>query len=204
MRTIVTFTFKHSTYYPIWENYYKQYFENLYVIKLADNIIDNSTYTIDKWNKLQADLFPKNEVVFFADIDEFVVPNPQKYKNLDDYINKNKGDVLRATGYNVIQTPSEQPLDFTRSILSQRSYWSRDNLYNKVVGIRKPLIYWNPHNTVSSINPDEDLFLLHTRDADLKTTIERFKKKGCTFNLDDFEERIKTATKIPDMFKLLL
>ena len=104
-----------------------------------------------------------------VDLDEIIVPDPEKYKDLGDYMDKMTGDGVRCVGYNVIEMPGALPLDTTRKITDQREYWMRDaHYYDKPVITRIPVIFGTGmHETDIEFPQDPDLVMFHLRDADL-------------------------------------
>ena len=64
------------------------------------------------------------DVVLFCDTDEFIVPDPDQYAGLREYVEARSGDGLNAVGslgFNVVHdVGSEPPLDLDKPLLGQR------------------------------------------------------------------------------------
>lgn len=202
-RVAVTFTHNHSTYTDLWTSYYSRFFDSLRFIDIDGPIRNDWGATTRNLNEEQEGLFKGYNLILFADVDEFVVPDPEKYKDLGEYLDKVEEDVVRCVGYNVIQM-DEPELDLTQPIMKQRSYWSHDPMYNKYVILTKPQVFLNNHNIQNSKEQDSDLFMLHLRDADIKSAVERCEALGRTFDMNEFEKRKATAQPIPNKWKEVL
>jgi hypothetical protein len=83
----------------------------------------------------QRELLHDHQVVLYADADEIVWHTD----GLDRYAASFAGDVVTTTGWQVIHTPGEAPLDPARPVLSQRRYWSRSTQYDKPLLVRVPV-----------------------------------------------------------------
>lgn len=202
-RIVVTFEHDHSTYSDLWHNYYSQYFDTLKVVKIGDLLRDDWGGTTKLLNSMQSELFSDYDLIMFVDVDEIVIPDPDKYKDLGEYLDQVDCDVVRCTGYNVIEMPEDKTLDITKPILTQRKYWQHDPMYDKYVIITKPQNYISNHTIKKGCTPDKDLVMFHLRDTDLKTTRERNAKIGHEFNEKDLATRRSQATLIPDKWKTI-
>ena len=91
----------------------------------------------------QAILLQSYNTVLFAEVDEFVIPDPDRYGSLKDYIAKTPGPVARCTGYDVVHVPAEEPpLNLEdESLLAQRRYWKPSPKYDKTLIAREPVMY---------------------------------------------------------------
>lgn len=202
-RIAVTFEHNHSTLTDIWSKYYKPFFDELRIVKVGDLLATDWGGTTKYLNSLQEELFKDYDLILFADVDEIVIPNPDKYKDLGEYLDKFDKEAIRCVGYNVIEMDNDKPIDFTKPLIEQRTYWSRDNLYDKCVIITKPQHYVSNHAVANKVEQDPDLILLHLRDMDLTSTIERNKKIGHEFNMRDFANRRTQASVMPLKWRVL-
>jgi len=191
-----------STYLEKWTEYYTPFFDEVLVIKgrNVQNIIWSKW--VNRFNEIQAGLLASNDLVMMCDVDEFVVPNPDKYKDLGDYLDQVENNV-RATGYNIMEVPGDYSLDLTKPVLEQRDYWSPDKLYNKYVILKTAQKYTNPHEVEHQFDPDPDLILFHLRDADTGLARKRAGKLKRRFVVNDFKERLKGVEKIPTKYKAI-
>lgn len=192
----VTFEHQHSQYSDVWYNYYSR-FMDVRIVPIGDILRNDWGATTHLLNSLQEELFKTYGLILFADIDEIIVPDPEKYEDLGEYLNCVTKDVVRATGYNVVEQPGEKPLDTTKPILQQRQHWIHDELYNKYVILTKRQIYTSNHHILKDTTPDPDLILFHLRDADPKSAMERNAKIGANFDKEHLKWRQANSTKIP-------
>jgi hypothetical protein len=139
----ITYCRNEKNFLPLWIKYYGEQFglENLYVID--DNSDDGSTDNLPvdvvrvpeirdgEFNVTRMSfvgnfaraLFELYDVLLFCDTDEFVIPDPDKYSGLRDFIEQQPEDVLAvaAFGLNVVHaTKAEGPIDLSRPLLGQR------------------------------------------------------------------------------------
>lgn len=181
---------------------------------------------VAKANKLQRKLFREGyQCVVYADLDEIIF-----YPEGIDTLIKNGPSQDRAvkfittTGYEIVQNrKKEAPLDFTKPILDQRSYWFRYDAYDK------PLILWDQvdwipgfhavegyrnHKWISKkliyLNRVPDFYLLHLHKLDETLTKRMHTKHNLhaangVLHEESFENWWKSAedhlTLIPDILK---
>lgn len=170
-----------------WYNYYRNYFygQDMYIhdhllddkgctgnlrdlcntIPLAHDLSFDHDWLTATVCKIQTELLQEYDKVLFAEIDEFVAPDPDKYDGLTDYIRKFDGDYVRTMGMNVIAV-NEPPLDRDAfSILGQRSYWVHHFLFDKPILTTRPLEYEVGFHHVPNTEPviDPDLKLIHLK-----------------------------------------
>lgn len=117
-----------------------------------------------------------SEWFLYADLDEFVVADPDKYKDLGDFMDRSLDKQTYCVGYNVLQAPSEGPLNYEEPILRQRSIWNHDpsGSYNKPALSRVPTewvegFHMHQGELVDFCKElkDTGLYLLHFKWADL-------------------------------------
>ncbi len=197
MKVIVTFTHGMPTYKSVWEGYYKP-FGDLKYIDAEGALRQDWGATYHTMNNIQAELFKTYDTIVFVDMDEIIVPNPEKYKDLGEYLDKCKS--TRCIGYNVIEMGGDKPLDLTKPILTQRAYWSRDWMYDKCVIIKEPHTYTSNHAVKDAVNKDSDLVMLHLRDADITSAKQRCKYMGREFDVQAFVDRRDKAELIPKKY----
>lgn len=182
-----------------WHKYYSRYFEpqDIYILDhlLAGNgcadpfadrcNVDRVQYdlTFDHiWLKALVEakqrwLLDRYEKVLFAEIDEFVAPDPNKYADLTDYIRRFSAPVGRVAGYNVVQVGDQPRLDLTAdSILSQRTHWAAHEAFDKPLLATVPLEYTLGFHTAADAGRgtiDSDLHMIHLKWVCLDYLIEK-------------------------------
>lgn len=115
-----------------------------------------------------AGLLEAYDAVAFTDADEFLVPDPDRWTDLRQFVRAQpEALALGGLGLNVLQAPDEGPLDHDRPVLEQRRYatfvplmckpslkWVRSGWASASHGLRTPYV----------VHPD--LFLFHLKFAD--------------------------------------
>lgn len=208
---------------PIWLKYYSRYFDAADIYVFDHNSTDGSIQKCLKefsfnviplryplsfdhdWFKFvasnaQKKLLKHYEYVIFTDVDEIILPNPQTHKGLDDYLLKLKKPYVRCVGYELIHVSSkENPFDSSKSILSQRKFWSFSELYNKTLISKQPIHWTSGFHDVHYLNlkVEEDLLLIHLHRLDFETcrkkTFERARLWWCykdIANNDGWQNRL--------------
>lgn len=199
MLAAVTMVYNEAEFVPLWIKYYSEQVgkENCFIV---DNSSDDGS--LDKYkSEVNVVRVPREYMdderrtkflsefcssllnyfshVIHADVDEFIVANPEKYSGLIDYASKwvEGRNSVTSIGLNVTQLPSEeQTIDFSQQILSQRSYVRFVSPMCKPCFIAKP-ITWSPgfhgstHETVF-----DDIFMFHMRYFDLEYGLTRLHK----------------------------
>ena len=126
---------------------------------------------------LSGALFHRYDIVIAHDIDEFLVIDPAKEQSFPKYFQRPfRTASLSALGLDVGQhTEEEQPLDFTRPFLEQRSYAHVSARYTKAVVATRPVIWGSGFHRVKGKNfhIDPGLFLFHFGMADYNTSMEK-------------------------------
>ena len=197
-----------NIFLPIWLKYYSRYIDgnDIYVFdhRTVDGSVDRcrKEYTFNAirldyplsfdhlWFKFVADTVQKKllqhyEYVIFTDIDEIILPDVNKYKGLDEYIQKLDSDYVRCLGYDLIHLPykNEQPYNAVQPVLSQRKFWYHTHWYNKTLISRQPLNWEIGFHEVRDLNVevDRDLMLIHLHKLDFdicyRTCFERARLK---------------------------
>jgi len=125
---IAAFTMVHNEaqLLPVWLSYYQRYFDSLYVLddRSTDDTIkkckkkykfevvplSQHDFSYLEWRVMtvreqQSKLLSEYDWVLFSDTDEIVIPDPQKFKGLRDYISQLKKDFVSCTGRVVVHLP---------------------------------------------------------------------------------------------------
>ncbi|MFX0198412.1 MAG: glycosyltransferase family 2 protein [Candidatus Hodarchaeota archaeon] len=219
---------------PIWLKYYQPHFEKIFVLndgstdgsiekcqkdfefevielrKTGESYLDRRVREVGGFfHKLALDY----DWVLFADVDEFVVPDPEKYKGLRDYIEKAKGNMVTCTGWEIIQMEGEKPVDFSNSLLAQRKKLVKVLVYNKTILSRVPIMFKKGFHCPESFGiegreqefmakaADPALIMIHLQrmDLDLYQKRRTIDKRG----LERFYADRGKEIDIPERFKKL-
>lgn len=106
------------------------------------------------------------DAVIFVDADEFLVPDPERFDGLVDYLDRHHDrDVVAAVGLNVVHDAAHEPaIDHHRPVLAQRS------LVKFVPRMCKPAVKREPaswmagtHGIQAPFSVDPDLLLFHLK-----------------------------------------
>ena len=202
-RAIIAVKTTDSFWHPVWEKYYLPHFDHAEVIPL-----DSRKYVpgMATWkhittliNASLVKMLKDYDLVCVADIDEILVPDPDKYQDFGDYMDRFTGKHTRAIGYNIVQDYEDEPIDLSKRITDQRTMWSRDRLYDKPVLTRESFLYKiGQHNCTKLVQRDEDLILFHLRDADRQAAWDRKRT-----NVKGYEERYSMACEIPEKWRVI-
>jgi hypothetical protein len=120
-------------------------------------------------NGVAAGLLAAYDAVIFADADEFLVADPEKYADLRALVaDRPDRDVLGATTLNVVHHLAEEPaLDPARPVLDQRRLAKFVPLMCKPAVKRVPAAWVAAsHGIKAPFTVDPDLFMFHLKFAD--------------------------------------
>ena len=183
---VVTDAVSSDFFFPLWHKYYSDNFgsDNLHVICFNPNNenafvhfpLGNVAY-IELFNNSDRAKFISDHVsrllddydyVIRVDVDEFLLPNPNKFPTLRAYIDAIIVPNVTAFGYNVLQSVNDQPLDLSRDIIrGQRKFAVAYDALNKTCVVSSPTT-WLPGFHVSSHSPVfSDLYMFHLKLADI-------------------------------------
>lgn len=190
---------------PIWKNYYGGLFglDSLHILgslstdeylsildganfhELGSSTHGDNAFIIKRVMQLQYELLQQYETVIFADSDEFIVPDPVKYSNLKDFLEKNSDTYFRVQGWNMINMIGNEPeIDLNLPIMGQRKYWYKHGSFigggeSKMLIIRKANVSYNAgmHWSYPAVAEHPDLYNIHLREFDYKITAERLEDR---------------------------
>ena len=123
--------------------------------------------------------------VVFTEIDEFLVPDPQRYPGgLREYLARfaqGPDSVIRADGRQLVESTNDpRPFDWSRPFLDQCSQWRVSDAFSKPYITKVPLKYHAGFQTASFFDQvpvtkevDSEIKLVHTEAADKELCIER-------------------------------
>jgi len=125
---------------------------------------------------------------FVCDVDEFITPNPEKYKGLQDFIERTDYDSLCGIGLEVLHIPEREP-DYLPHlpILSQRRTVFFNSKICKHLYSRKPVRFGGGfHASTNKIGFDPDLYLFHMKNFDYKWRLARQRVTRAWDYVNDF------------------
>ena len=131
---IAAFTFVQDDdpFIPVWERYYTPQFDTVDRVKYNHAGKFDPGTALSQVITMFTKLLDGHDVVLFSDLDEMIVPNPNKYSGLRDYIEQRSPfDYIQTFGFDVIHAPGEDALDFSAPILPQRTKMIQNGLYSK-------------------------------------------------------------------------
>jgi hypothetical protein len=228
-RAAFTIARDESRFLPIWLRYYGRHFDPADIYVLDHDSSDGSTEGLagacnavavhcdrifdQMWIKgtvqdFQAFLLRSYETVLYAEVDEFVVPDPSRHADLGSYIDEFEGAAATCTGYNVVHYPQEgePPLRFDEPVLCQRRFWHRSPQYSKRLLSRVPLT-WNvgfhQEFSVPDAPPDPGLLLVHLHRVDYDYCLARHRLAASgNWNEEDLQFNLTWHQRViePDEF----
>jgi hypothetical protein len=175
---------------PRWLRYYGEQVGTDNLVVLDDNSSDGSTSGLPctvhrlpaplkaSWrevrnslvNGMARALLAAYDVVIFTDVDEFLVPDPARFKGLVDFVTA-RGDkeILAPVAVNVLHNPHLEPeLDPAVPVLRQRQFVKFAPEMCKPLVKRVPAA-WSPgfHGTAAPFEVDRELLMLHLKYYDV-------------------------------------
>jgi hypothetical protein len=201
---VVTDAVSANAYFPVWHAYYGGQFgaRNIYVFTYAPNAAAfaevqlgglqliggsyNDDLRKDAITSFVCQLLESYEVVIRVDVDEFLVPDPLNCGSLAERLGNWSGTHITACGFDIFQTPGEPPLDFKQPLLAQRSTAYALTALNKTCVTRVP-VKWNRGFHYCSLPPEfADVYLLHTKRADIRQQIAWNERMRSGSDQDEF------------------
>ena len=213
--------------FRVWYNYYSKYFDAIHVLcygtkkeyqkqlkKLKNTTIE---YVADEVNRpediihflkeKQITFFEKYDWVLYCNLDEFLITKPSKFKDLRDLMKTYKKDYIHAIAYDIVKTPCELPIDYSRPILAQRKNWVKNTDYNKIILSRVPLNWNAGTHQIDSISGEESkcfknkgLYLVHLKQIDHERQDDDL---GPHYAIKPEEYRGDKAELIPNFIKVI-
>jgi len=183
---IVTDAVSANNYFPLWHAYYSRQFspQSIFVFTYLENEQEFRNFELggltalpqsynddlrrDVITRFVGQLLNVHSVVIRVDIDEFLVPEPSRFLSLSSYVNNVEVPYITAHGFDIIQSPSEPSLDLSKGLLSQRRYAYALTAMNKTCITRAPLKWGRGFHYCSSPPQFGELYLFHTKRADIK------------------------------------
>jgi hypothetical protein len=181
----------------------------VHVERLARSALDEEERAV-RMSDRAAKLLEHYDAVVHADVDELVLADPRRYRDLRAFAAAAAGEVVTAVGLDVQHLIREEaPFDPGRPIGAQRHWVRFSAAMCKPVFIRRP-VRWAPgfHWCDAAVETG-GLFLLHLRYADVGLGLRRLERtRGQEFatpetNLHqrvsdrDFEEMVGAIAQLP-------
>lgn len=207
--TAITYVQDDDPLLPVWERYYKPQADAVHFIDGSKDVDDfNPDKLIYKIQNEIAKILKGCNAIVFADLDEYIVPDPDKYAGLRDYVERMTDNVAFTHGYDVIHAPGEAPINWKIGVLSQRTKMVFNRLYCKPLIAKTPQP-WSPGfhhlgdpNTAK--RSDHDLVLFHLLLADFDTALHRIGKRR-NITAEQLNERMNCETvEIPERFRTIV
>jgi hypothetical protein len=191
---VVTMVYNEDLFLPLWSTYYGRHFghDHCYVVdhgssdgttdreNCPSNVvkIPRSPKHNQKRTRFLSDfcssLLEWYDTVIYTDVDEFLVPDPNDYKDFADFCANRKHATVNAIGFNVVHRPDVEPnIDPSRPILPQRQYVRFEFAMCKPL-VTSEAIKWIPgfHHSDRPMAFD-GLFLFHLHNFDLASGLLR-------------------------------
>jgi Glycosyl transferase family 2 len=188
---VMTMVRDESAMLPRWLDYYAAQVGMQNLVVIDDNSGDGSTTGLPctvnrlppgpwplKWAKARTRLvngFARAllacyDVVAYTDVDEFLLPDPDRYDGLLDYLaTRTDREVMAPVGVNLLHVPGvEPPLRPDQPVTDQRSYVKfAPNMCKPL--LKRVDVAWTPgfHGVRNPYEIDPDLMLLHLKFCDL-------------------------------------
>ena len=153
----------------------QEQYKKINVVNLTYEPFDD-IFKVNELKKLQSALFQQYKTVLYSDPDELIVPVTSNgdpiplNEYIDKFIKNDSQQAIKTNGWEVIHLPNknEEPIDLTKSILEQRSYWFHSPFWYSKVLLSKTPLNWQPglHLTENMFTIDSNLYLIHLHRID--------------------------------------
>ena len=191
----VTMSYNEAAYLPVWAKHYARQVgaDHCYVVDHGSteplalpqgvNVIRIPRSPHDDLKRalfissLVEGLLEYYEWVVYTDVDELVLADPARYRDLPSFCQHVQNDTVTAIGLDVQQVPLLEPaMDTRRSLGAQRGWVRFTSAMCKPVLTRKPLV-WSPgfHSADTTLN-FSSLYLFHLHWADETIGMQRLEK----------------------------
>lgn len=154
----------------------------------------------DLANGLAQGLVGMYDAVLFTDADEFLVPDPDKYDDLADYIRTNRRwKIVAPLAVNVLHAAQlEPPIDPARPVLEQRSFVKFAANMCKPVAKRIP-VEWDLgcHGAAAPYRIDPDLLMFHLKYYDVDH-LRAVSRRRHAVHLDEGKGGWKSTWSLPE------
>lgn len=185
--TVVTDALSPEGYFPIWHKYYSREFgsKNIVLVTYAGmacdfsefqfrNVVEldggyNDDRRLSVINQLGLDAVTGKNWLVRADADELLVADPRRFRSLRHFISCLDVPYVTAQGFDVVQSPSENALDFSRPIvLAQRRFAFALAALNKTCVTSVPLHWGRGFHYCSAYPRFSGLYMFHLKRCDIQ------------------------------------
>lgn len=191
-----------------WLKYYSRYFDDLCVFGhrakpgLVNELLNKYKFTYEETQfelhslesleflkSKQVEFLENHDWVLYTDMDELVVADPRKYKDLKDFMRRSKQKQTYCEGYELyrIEELGERPIERWRPYLRQRKYWwkATNGSYNKPILSRVPSKWVHGFHSLegetsefTKSHHDTGIYLIHLRHVDERGSLETKSSEG--------------------------
>ncbi len=202
---VVTDALSPDFFFPLWYNYYGAQFgeKNLHVVTISGKAHDFGKFKLGSVTEISsayddndrlraitalvARLLADNRFVIRVDCDEFLVAEPEIYRDLRGYIDRLEQPYVTSRGFEVFQHDEEPALDVNEKILvRQRKYAMAATAMNKTSITSEPLRWNRGFHHCDRLPVFDGVFLFHLKRADLQWQLDWNKVVATKIIADDF------------------
>ncbi|AYF04221.1 glycosyltransferase family 2 protein (plasmid) [Paracoccus yeei] len=192
---VCTMSYNEDITLPIWMKYYGGLFgrQNLFVIDHGST--DGSTEGVPGINLIKLPRTPFSDLkrskmvsdlcenllnfydyFIYTDTDEFLCVNPQKYKNLNAYLQEVNPEYETAIGINLFHSFEQEPeFNASRRVLSQREYVYFMASMCKTLVTRKPIQWGGGFHTCDKHQKFGEIYNFHLKYMDRGIALDRLR-----------------------------
>ncbi len=213
----ITLVRNESFFLPKWVNYYARTDADLFVLdhesddgstdhlpgRVTKEVVHHPECERAAWmlglvqDKMQQLLNEGYDRVGYAEVDEFLIPDPARWKSLKNFLTERQDPMIPAQGWNVVCRSGDSPLP-GNPMLAGRG-WKREPIYDMtLLASRVPRWKIGRHGMEDQPNgPDIGLRLVHFHYADPELGWRRIqdRKKGKEFAQDGCGWQNKVSTR---------
>ena len=183
---VVTDSLSAGFYFPKWREYYGAQFGNqaLHVFTLAGGAPMFEPFKLGAVREISAfyndekrrkvitayvgKLLKTHDYVIRVDTDEFLIPEPKRFHDLADYVERLDAPYVTARGFDIFEHSDELPLQLHRAIIGeQRNHAYTLSALCKTAVTSVPLKWDRGFHLTSKRPVFDDLYLFHMKRADI-------------------------------------
>lgn len=216
----MTFAYNESFFLPRWADYYGSQLglENLFVLDHGSsdlstaglgpvNILKVPRTTYDEVQRItfashmHSALLEYYDAGFVMDVDEFIVADPSKHKNLQEFAAETRAPALACIGLELCHVRSREPeYKSYLPILHQRAHVLFDSWVCKRSFARERVRFGGGfHTSDQPVLFDEDLYLIHLKNFDYRYRLVRQEITSAWTYAGDFGEHARRSLESVDL-----
>jgi hypothetical protein len=168
------------------------------VIKVFNDKCYDHYWLKDVVTHFQEFLLYSYEYVLFAEIDELIIPDPDKFESLTTFINQFDKSNIRCAGYEVQHVKDDErslrmiwdERDWHKFSFTDRKHWHYSDIYSKILLANHPLKWTIGFHTAINViaQPSTDLTLVHLKKADFNMLLD-LNKQAAAKNWSEYDKR---------------